>query len=250
MKRFGLLGYPLGHSFSQKYFHEKFSKLGLTDHVFDLFPFQNVKDFFESVNAEKNLCGFSVTIPHKESVIPFLDELDATAQKIGAVNCVKASTVDGILFLKGFNTDEYGFRKSIKPFLEPHHNRALVLGTGGASKAIVFALKNIGVDVWTVSRNKKNTDDNCFLYSEVNENVMNAFRLIVNCTPVGMFPNDEKFPELPYEYISDKHFFYDLVYKPERTVFLEKAQQKGAMIMNGLDMLYAQADKAWEIWNK
>ncbi|MBC7863866.1 MAG: shikimate dehydrogenase, partial [Bacteroidia bacterium] len=208
MIKFGLLGYPLGHSFSQKYFTEKFQKLNLTDHVFDLFSFQEINAFKEQLKNENELKGFSVTIPHKENIISLLDELHETAKKIGAVNCVKIETINGKKFLKGYNTDAFGFQQSVKPFLEPQHDRALILGTGGASKAVHYVLKNIGIDVWFVTRNKKNFnsstelwtgEENYFNYEDLNEHVLKAFNLIVNTSPVGMFPDSTSFPNIPYQ---------------------------------------------------
>ncbi len=248
-KKFGLLGYPLGHSFSKPYFTNKFKKLDLKDHEFVLFECKTIDEFLKRLEKEENVFGFSVTIPHKETIIQILDELDETAEKIGAVNCVKVSIASGKRKLKGYNTDAIGFKNSIRPFLEPQHSRALILGTGGAAKAVRYVLKQIGLDVWHVTRDKNNCpDENCFYYSELNENVMQAFKLIVNTTPLGMEHIAGKV-EIPYEYLSSSHFCYDLIYNPPETEFLKLAREKGALTMNGLDMLYQQADAAWAIWN-
>ena len=250
MKKFGLLGFPLGHSLSKKYFTEKFDTLNARNCVFDLFSFEKIEDFIERIATENTLVGFSVTIPHKENIIKFLDEIDDTAKKIGAVNCVKVEYRNGIRKLIGFNTDAFGFKKSIKPFLEPQHQRALIFGTGGASKAVYYVLKNIGLDVWFVSRDKTNFySANCMNYEDINQNVLNAFKLIINTTPLGLFPNITTFPQIPYQFLHEEHFCYDLNYKPIETEFLKRARLEGAITMNGLDMLYAQADRAWEIWN-
>ena len=248
IKKFGLLGYPLAHSFSRPYFTEKFKTLGLTHHEFVLFPFQSIEDFKIKLQSETELFGFSVTIPHKETVIDLLDELDETAREIGAVNCVKVSYRDGKKYLIGYNTDAIGFQKSIKPFLEPMHNRALILGTGGAAKAVHYVLKKIGLDVRYVTRDKTKCNEGCFSYEELNEHVMKAFRLIVNTTPLGM-EHMPGAPAIPYELLEPSHFCYDLVYNPPQTEFLKRASKKGSLTMNGLDMLYGQADAAWEIWN-
>jgi shikimate dehydrogenase len=252
MVKFGLLGYPLGHSFSRPYFTEKFKKLQLDDHIFVLFEFENISDFEKQLKQETELRGFSVTIPHKEQVMALLHELDETAEKIGAVNCVKVSYVGSKQFLKGFNTDAFGFQKSIKPFLEPHHNRALILGTGGAAKAVHYVLKKIGLDVWYVTRDKSRfkAETGYFGYEDLNEHVLNAFHLIVNTTPVEMLGGSDAYPKIPYEFITEKHFCYDLVYKNSPTEFMRRSSGKGALTMDGLDMLYAQADKAWEIWSQ
>jgi shikimate dehydrogenase len=250
-KKFGLLGYPLGHSFSKPYFEKKFKELNLDDHSFVLFEFEKLEDFITQLEKEKELVGFSVTIPHKENIISVLDKLDTTAEKIGAVNCVKVNYEGGKKIMTGYNTDAYGFQKSIKPFLEPHHERALILGTGGAAKAIHYVLKNIGIDVWYVTRDKKrfSSATGYFEYEELNEHVMNSFKLIVNTTPTEMLYGEKEFPKIPYEYITPKHFCYDVIYKPHETEFLKKSKAGGAITMNGLDMLYGQAEKAWEIWN-
>jgi shikimate dehydrogenase len=248
-KKFGLLGYPLGHSFSKPYFSEKFKKLNLTDHSFVLFECKTLAEFQSMLDKEKDLQGFSVTIPHKETIIGLLDELDDTARQIGAVNCVRVSVKNGKKILKGYNTDAIGFKNSIRPFLEPQHNRALILGTGGAAKAVHYVLKNIGIDVWSVTRDKARcTSGNCFAYEELNEHVMKAFLLIINTTPLGMDHLPGR-PPIPYDFLSPAHFCYDLVYNPPETEFLSAARQKGALVMNGLDMLYQQADAAWKIWN-
>lgn len=246
MKRFGLIGYPLSHSFSKKYFEEKFRKEGLADHFYDTFPLENIKGFPELIRKEKELLGLSVTIPHKESVIPFLDELDPVAIEIGAVNCIKI--VNGKL--KGHNTDAFGFRQSIRPFLDTNHTRALIFGTGGASKAVAYVLKNLGIDIWFVTRTKNNSSGNSLTYEELNEQIIGACKLLVNCTPVGMSPNNDKLLPLPYSAITPQHLAYDLIYNPAETLFLKKAKEQGALISNGFNMLCFQADEAWRIWNE
>ena len=242
-KSYGLIGYPLSHSFSKKYFTEKFEKEKILDCEFNAFPIEKIELLPQLIKDNPALKGLSVTIPFKESVIPFLDELDVTAKKIGAVNCIKIS--NGKLI--GYNTDAFGFRQSIKPFLESHHERALILGTGGASKAVYHVLKEIGIDCYFVARNK--TAENQFTYEEVNENMLNAFKLIVNATPLGMFPNIDACPAIPYQFISSSHLLYDLVYNPAETEFLKKGKSKEAAIVNGFSMLQHQAEEAWRIWN-
>ncbi len=252
-KSYGLIGYPLSHSFSKKYFTEKFAKENILDSEFHAFPIENIQLLPQLIKDNPSLKGLSVTIPYKESVIPFLNELDETAKKIGAVNCIKITNKSPnsqlpTPFLKGYNTDAFGFRQSIKPFLESHHERALILGTGGASKAVYHVLKEIGIDCYFVTRNK--TAENQFNYDEVNENMLNAFKLIVNATPLGMFPNIDDFPPIPYQHISSSHLLYDLVYNPAETEFLKKGKAKGAAIVNGFSMLQHQAEEAWRIWNQ
>ena len=252
-KKYGLIGYPLSHSFSKKYFTEKFETEGIDDSEYDMFPIDNIDLFPALVADNPTLVGINVTIPYKESVIPFLDEMDETAKGIGAVNCIKIIRNDnGQTKLVGSNTDAFGFQQSIKPFLEAHHEKALILGTGGASKAVAYVLKSIGIDIYFVSRAKKNnaTNKNTFTYEELNENVINAFKLIVNTSPIGTFPNINDAPNIPYESISSQHLLYDLVYNPSETEFLKRGKSKGASIVNGLSMLQQQAEEGWRVWNK
>lgn len=239
---YGLIGYPLSHSFSKKYFTEKFEKENISDSEYHAFPIEKIELLTQLIKDNPSLKGLSVTIPYKESVIPFLDELDPTAKKIGAVNCIKIT--NGKLI--GYNTDAFGFRQSIKPFLESQHERALILGTGGASKAVEYVLKEIGINCFFVTRNK--TAENQFTYEEVNDNMLNAFKLIVNATPLGMFPNVDASPPIPYQFITSAHLLYDLVYNPAETEFLKQGKSKGATIVNGFSMLQHQAEEAWRIW--
>lgn len=239
---YGLIGYPLSHSFSKKYFTEKFEKENISDSEYHAFPIEKIELLPQLIIDNPTLKGLSVTIPYKESVIPFLDELDVTAKKIGAVNCIKIT--NGKLI--GYNTDAFGFRQSIKPFLESRHERALIFGTGGASKAVAHVLKEIGIDCFFVTRNK--TEENQFTYNEVNEHMLNAFKLIVNATPLGMFPNVDASPPIPYPFITSSHLLYDLVYNPAETEFLKQGKAKGAAIVNGFSMLQHQAEEAWRIW--
>lgn len=241
MRRFGLLGKNISYSFSEGYFAKKFEELGLLDHSYENFDLQDI-DEFSSVLAQDHLTGLNVTIPYKQAVIPFLDELDPKAEKIGAVNTIQFSPSG----LKGFNTDAYGFQKSLEPYLRPHHKNALILGTGGASKAIRFVLNELGIANTNVSRHKK---QNQYTYEELNEQVIKDNQLIINCTPLGTYPDIEDKPKLPYKHIGAGHLLYDLIYNPEKTAFLSKGESQGATICNGLKMLEGQAEKAWEIWN-
>jgi shikimate dehydrogenase len=246
MKQLGLIGYPLSHSFSKKYFDEKFQKLNLSDFSFSVFSMENINQFPALLNEHKSLIGLSVTIPHKETVIKFLDELDEVAKEIGAVNCIKIA--DGKL--KGYNTDALGFKQSLRPFLDVNHTKALVFGTGGAAKAVAYVLKKQNIDVWFVTR-QKNTDlPNSLTYEELNEEIVAACKLLVNTTPVGMHPNINECPALPYQAITPQHLVYDLTYNPAETLFLQKAKDQGALISNGYNMLCFQADEAWRIWNE
>lgn len=258
MKQYGLIGYPLSHSFSKKYFTEKFEKENIKNCEYNLFPIENINLLPQLISDNPTLCGLNVTIPYKESVIPFLNELDETAKAVGAVNCIKITRNGNSIHLKGYNTDVYGFRQSIKPFLEIQHERALILGTGGASKAVAYVLKEIGINTYFVSREKsqkaevksQKAGNNIFTYDELNENVINAFKLIVNTSPVGTFPNINDAPAIPYNFISASHLLYDLVYNPPETEFLKRGKAQGASTVNGLSMLQQQAEEAWSIWNK
>lgn len=256
LQSYGLIGYPLSHSFSKKYFTDKFEKENLKDHEYNLFPIEKIDEFPDLIKKLPSLKGLNVTIPHKETVIPFLDSLDETAKEIGAVNCIKiysdAESASGKR-LVGYNTDAFGFRQSIKPFLETQHERALILGTGGASKAVHYILKTIGIDCYFVTRTKIIDNNlitrNEFSYEELNEYVLSAFKLIVNTTPVGMYPKTEDSPAIPYEFLTPAHLLYDLVYNPLETEFLKKGKKMGASTVNGLSMLHQQAEEAWRIWN-
>ena len=241
---YGVLGKKLSHSFSRNYFEKKFEDLDLNDHQYQNFEFENLKDFFEMLKENTKIKGFNITNPYKEEIIPYLDEITEETKAIGAVNCVKIENGRK----KGYNTDVYGFAQSIKPFLEPVHERALILGTGGAAKAVAHALKGVGVDVYFVTSQAEKKKDKIFLYSELGEQHMHSFKLIVNATPLGMYPEMERYPELPYDFIGKEHLCYDLIYNPDATLFLKKCEAGGATIMNGLSMLHLQAEKAWEIW--
>ncbi|MFN8285010.1 MAG: shikimate dehydrogenase [Chitinophagales bacterium] len=242
MKQFGLIGYPLSHSFSKGYFTEKFAKENITDCRYDIFPLEKIEDFTELCNTHNKLAGLNVTIPYKEKIIPFLDELDETAANIGAVNTIKFSDHKRI----GFNSDAYGFEMSLKPLLKSHHTSALILGTGGASKAVEYVLKKLGIDYQYVSRNKS---EKAIAYEEVNDSIIQHSALIINCSPIGMYPNIDSAPDIPYQFLTDNHLLYDLIYNPEETQFLTEGKQRGAQTKNGLEMLYLQAERSWEIWN-
>jgi shikimate dehydrogenase len=243
MPEFGLVGKTLGHSFSKQYFEEKFRKEGL-DHTFKNFELSRIEEI-QDVFSIYDLKGLSVTIPYKEEIIPFLDSLSEEAQAIGAVNCVRLSE-DGQKI--GYNTDAFGFHQMIKPFLTNEHERAIILGTGGASKAVAYVLKNIGLDVLSISRNPAKEKE--FPYEALNEHMLRACKVIVNCTPVGTFPDIDNCVPFPFEFLTDKHLCIDLIYNPEETRFLKEAALHGATTLNGLSMLKEQANKAWEIWNK
>lgn len=241
MKTFGLIGRSLGHSFSKSFFEHYFldNNIDARYENFELDTINEIEDLFK-----KEIDGFNVTIPYKEAIIPFLDELSDEAKAIGAVNVVKVLGEKRI----GFNSDAFGFHQSIKPFLTNRHERAVIFGTGGASKAVEYVLKNIGVDVIFISRNPEGP--NQFHYNEVNHHMLQACKLLVNTTPVGTFPNVNEFLDIPYSFMSHEHLAVDLIYNPEKTKFLEYSESEGAMILNGKSMLREQALKSWRIWSE
>lgn len=248
MKIFGLVGYPLSHSFSVKYFTEKFLKENLHDYVYQNFAIENIIFFPEIIKKTQYLSGLNITIPYKEKVIGYLNEVDNTAGEIGAVNTVKLihQGFDKII-LKGYNTDEYGFRNTLQPLLQTYHDKALILGTGGASKAIRYVLNKLGISY--ISASIEELKDNEIHYDQINEEIINQCKLIINATPLGTYPNLDLYPPIPFQFLTSKHLLYDLVYNPEMTRFLAFGKEKKATIINGLQMLHLQADKAWEIWN-
>lgn len=243
-KQFGLLGRNINYSFSKGYFSEKFKNENFVGCTYENFDIQEISSFPEIIKNNLNLKGLSVTIPYKESVIPFLNKLSKKAALIGAVNTIKITKKGK---LKGYNTDYYGFKKSLKPLLKTRHKKALILGTGGASKGVAFALDELGISYTFVSREAK---ENAISYDQINAKTFDDCQIIINSTPVGTSPNTDAFPLIPYEYFTKKHIAFDLIYNPAETQFLKKAKENGAKIKNGLDMLKFQAEKAWKIWNK
>ncbi|HLU86456.1 MAG TPA: shikimate dehydrogenase [Taishania sp.] len=241
MKKYGLIGKTLKHSFSKSFFTEYFQSNSINS-VYENIELDTIADFRSLLSQE--YCGFNVTIPYKETIIPYLDNLSEEAKTIGAVNCIKV--LNGKT--TGYNTDAFGFHQSIKPFLTNKHERAIIIGTGGASKAIFYVLKNLGIDCIFISRTP--AQENQFGYDEINNHMLNACKLIVNCTPIGMYPNNNEVIQLPFEFLTPDHLVVDLIYNPEKTKLLEFAQQHGAQILNGESMLKQQALKAWEIWNQ
>ncbi len=243
-RRFGLLGKDIGHSFSAGYFTARFAKDGATDCTYENFDLPNIEQFPTFIKENPDLSGLNVTIPYKEQVIPFLDSLSRKATQIGAVNVIRF-TKNGKL--KGYNSDYYGFEKSLQPLLQSHHQKALILGTGGASKAVAYALQRLGILYAFVSRIPS---ANTVAYEYLNETTFDNYQIVINCTPLGTSPNVEEYPPIPYQFLTDKHIAFDLIYNPELTLFLKKAKEKGATTKNGMDMLIYQAEKAWKIWNK
>lgn len=250
MKNYGLIGYPLGHSFSKKYFTEKFEKENINAR-YELYELADIHNFVSLV-SELELSGLNITIPHKERIIPFLDELDETAAEIGAVNVIQFKRLSDKVVLKGYNTDVIGFINTIQPHLQPYHQKALVLGTGGAAKAMAYGLRKLGVEVTFVSRKRQAMNGRqqvTITYEELNEDIMSGNLLIVNASPVGTFPNVNECPAIPYHFITSRHLLFDAVYNPAETLFLKKGKEQGAFVINGEGMLIGQAEAAWKVWN-
>ncbi len=261
---FGLIGYPLGHSFSRGFFTEKFAREGI-DAQYLNFEIPDASMLLDVIRDNPELRGLNVTLPHKQAVIPLLDELSDEAREIGAVNVIKIERLNDLQFndcrpqslnpqilkssihLKGFNSDIIGFMESIKPLLKPHHKRALVLGTGGASKAICVGLTRLGIEWTYVSRT---TREGMLTYSQLSKEVMREYTVIVNCSPVGMFPKVDEAPAIPYECLTSKHLLFDCIYNPEDTLFMQKGRKQGATVKNGLEMLHLQAIASWRFWNE
>lgn len=242
---YGLLGYPLGHSFSRNYFNNKFEAEDI-DAEYINFEIPDINMLMEVISEYYNLNGLNITIPYKEQVIPFLDELDEDAANIGAVNVIKIIHKNNDLILKGYNSDVVGFCDSISPLIKPHMKKALILGTGGAAKAVCYGLKKLGIESQFVSRKKT---ENTITYPEINKDIIDEHHIIVNTTPLGMYPNVDDCPDIPYELLTEKHLCYDLLYNPDETLFMKNAKGYGATVKNGLEMLLLQAFVSYEIWN-
>jgi shikimate dehydrogenase len=246
MKKYGLIGYPLTHSFSKRYFTQKFEQEKI-DSTYENFEIDNISKFTEIIINNPELVGLNVTIPYKELVIPFLDELNESAREIGAVNTVKITRSGSNIHLKGFNTDTFGFETSLKPLLKEHHKKALILGTGGASKALKYVLGKLGIEF--ISASIEDLKENEIRYEAIDEKMMSERLLIINATPLGTYPKIETFPNIPYQLITERHLLFDLVYNPEVTQFMAKGLENGATVKNGYEMLLQQALKSYEIWN-
>jgi shikimate dehydrogenase len=261
IRKYGLIGYPLSHSFSKKYFTEKFEREHITDAEYDLYPLESIEEFEVGLHKLKGICGLNVTVPYKVSIIPELDWLSSEAKEIGAVNCIRiveespiTAAFSGDVGIQGhdfrthgFNTDAYGFEMSLKSLLNSNHTSALILGDGGAARAVKYVLRNLTIDHISVTRRPC---ANSILFSELTEKHIKDNLLIINTTPVGTSPNIDASPDIPYQYLTSDHLLYDLIYNPEETVFLKKGREMGAATKNGAEMLVLQAEKSWEIWTK
>lgn len=247
MNIYGLIGFPLGHSFSRKYFTEKFNKENI-DAEFNNYEIEDIKDFPELLKFNCDIKGLSVTIPHKENIIKHLDFLSPEAKATGAVNSIKVIRKEGKIYTKGFNTDIHGFKQSLIPFLGKYKEglKALILGTGGAAKAVAYALRECNIDYRYVSRKPTKNE---LAYTQVEKHIA-EYHLIINTTPLGMHPNIDSCPDIPYDRLNEDYYLFDLTYNPELTTFLSKGKERGAKTMNGLDMLHLQAERSWQLWNE
>lgn len=246
MRKFGLIGYPLGHSFSKQYFSDKFRKESITDCEYENFELEKIDHLVSLIRTNPGLCGFNVTIPYKTKVMEYLDAVDDEALDVGAVNVVKISGNRGKKVLKGYNTDVYGFRESLVPHLKSVINQAIILGTGGSSRAISWVLDKLGINHINVSRKP---DGYSISYEDLSDKIITDSLLIINATPLGMYPDIHTKPEINYNCLTRSHILYDLVYNPEITAFLESGRERGCKIIGGFEMLRLQAEKSWEIWN-
>lgn len=260
MKIYGIIGYPLSHSFSQKFFTDKFENLKIEDAKYEVYPLESLTDFKKFMNDHPHLCGLNVTIPYKVKILKYLDWQSPAAKEIGAVNCIRISNespvaaaflgevgIEGHNFrLEGFNTDAYGFETSLKPLLTSKHQRALILGDGGAAKAVKHVLANLGIPYRSVTRKPA---PGRILFSDLTAEIIESHKLIINTTPVGTSPNINECPPIPYEHIGQQHLLYDLIYNPASTLFMQKGVENGAAVKNGYEMLVLQAEKSWEVWN-
>lgn len=246
MDKYGLIGYPLVHSFSISYFNEKFQNENI-DAIYENYEISSIEQLTEVLDTNPELRGLNVTIPYKEKVTSYLDSLSPEASEIGAVNVIKIEHKGKKTILKGYNSDVIGFTRSIEPLLEPFHKKALVLGTGGASKAIEFGLRSLKLETLKVSRTGKGE---AIKYEDLTPDMIKEYNVIVNCTPCGMFPHSDECPKLPYDAMDSHTLLYDLIYNPDETLFLSKGKEKGAIVKNGLEMLLLQAFASWEFWNK
>jgi shikimate dehydrogenase len=243
MHLFGLIGYPLSHSFSKRYFTEKFEKEGMADHRYEIFPIEKIDMLPSLLKENPELTGLNVTVPHKKSVMSFLDDHSAIPRSLAACNCIRIK--DGLM--TGFNTDHEAFRKSLEKIIGSQHNHALIFGNGGAAAAVSYALRTLGISYDVVSRELH--EGSTLRYEDLDKNLVEKSRLLINTTPLGMSPRINDFPPIPYQYISAEHLLYDLVYNPAKTSFLQKGEEKGAQIKNGEEMLILQAEESWRIWN-
>lgn len=243
MNKYGLIGFPLSHSFSENYFANKFLREGITDCVYQNFPLQDIQDLYKLIENNPDLKGINVTIPYKERIIPFLTAGNEIVRATGACNCIRVNQTN----LLGFNTDVIGFEKSLVTHLKPHHTKALILGEGGAAKAVAYVFEKLGIEYLYLVR-KGRSENRRVLFEDVTESLLESHTVIVNSTPLGTYPKIHECPPIKYDVLSPKHYLYDLVYNPAKTLFLQKGEAKGAVVKNGYEMLVLQAEESWKIW--
>jgi shikimate dehydrogenase len=243
MNRYGLIGYPLSHSFSENYFATKFRNEGITDSVYQNFPLEHISMVEKLLAETPDLKGLNITIPYKEKILPYLTESNEIVREIGACNCLKVDRSG----LRGFNTDTVGFERSLSTLLQSHHTKALILGHGGAAKAIAYVFEKLGIEFLYVVRRPVATE-NAILITEMSDSILSSHTVIVNCTPLGMYPNIDECPSINYNALTDKHYLYDLIYNPDKTLFLRNGERQGSTIKNGHEMLVIQAEESWRIW--
>ncbi|MGC4103055.1 shikimate dehydrogenase family protein [Ferruginibacter sp.] len=244
MKLYGVIGYPLGHSFSKKYFTEKFLNEGISDCAYEMFPLQAIEELKDLLFDHPELCGLNITIPYKQAVLQFLTDRSQLPAGLNACNCIKIAGDT----ITGYNTDIIGFERSLLPLLKPHHTQALVLGSGGASEAVQYVLKKLQIAYKVVSRQAGKAAG--LTYADLDENTIATHTLIINTTPLGTYPNSNECPDIPYQYLGSEHYLFDLVYNPPQSLFLQKGAERGAAIKNGYEMLVIQAEESWNIWNE
>lgn len=247
MKKFGLIGYPLTHSFSKKYYDAKFEREQITDVDYQLYPIKAIETFPELLITNPSLMGINVTIPYKIAVMDYLDYLSPEAEAIAAVNCIRIDRSSGKPVLTGYNTDIFGFMTSLKPLIRPWHTAALILGNGGAAKAVTYGLTQLGIDCAIVSRSPTSGQ---YSYDQLGKPLLDRYLVVINTTPLGTYPKVEDLPDIPYKHLGKKHLLYDLVYNPTTTAFLKQGIDQGTAVKNGLEMLELQAERNWEIWNE
>lgn len=243
MKIYGLIGRTLSHSFSKKYFSQKFQREQIDNCIYQNFEIEDLELQIPLLKANAELCGLNVTIPYKTEIFPFLDQFTTECKELNACNCIKIESGKWI----GYNTDVMGFQNSFASHLKPYHTKALVLGTGGASKAVTFVLRKLGISFLEVTRDKTKVPS-AITYDDISKEILAEYTMVINTTPLGMFPNVDAYPKIPYRFITDKHYFFDLIYNPAKTLFLARAEEKGAIIKNGEKMLVIQAEESWKIW--
>jgi len=246
MRKFGLIGYPLGHSFSRKYFSEKFIRENIRDCSYDNYPLNSLDEFPDLISADPEICGLNVTIPYKTEILKYIDETGPGIEEIGAVNVLKIKRNENKIKIYGYNSDVTGIRESVIPYLRRNVKEALILGTGGGSRAVQYVLAGMGLKITLVSRSEK---QGCITYKQISPEIIGQADIVVNTTPLGMYPDINTAPDIDYSLLNEKHILFDLVYNPEMTRFLKMGQERGCSVITGIKMLISQAERSWEIWN-